>query len=79
MIQVIKFKSAEDIEKYGDSYLVNIQTGVDEPMVYAYSPKRDCYLKRGWSSIKFAYFMDDKGYKYDRFLKRIREKENKKK
>ena len=69
MIQVIKFKNTDDIEKYGDSYLVNIQNGVDEPMVYAYSPKRDCYLKRGWSSIKFAYFMDDKGYKYDRFLK----------
>ena len=79
MIQVIKFKDIDDIEKYGDSYLVNMQTGVDEPMVYAYSPKRDCYLKRDWSSIKFAYFMDDKGYKYDRFLKRIREKENKKK
>lgn len=77
MLQVIKFKDTDDIEKYGDSYLVNIQNGVDEPMVYAYSPKRDCYLTRGWSSIKFAYFMDDKGYKYDRFLKRIRE--NKKK
>lgn len=79
MIQVIKFKDIDDIEKYGDSYLINMQNGVDEPMVYAYSPKRDRYLKRGWSSIKFAYFMDDKGYKYDRFLKRIREKENKKK
>ena len=77
MLQVIKFKDTDDIEKYGDSYLVNIQNGVDEPMVYAYSPKHDCYLTRGWSSIKFAYFMDDKGYKYDRFLKRIRE--NKKK
>lgn len=77
MLQVIKFKDTDDIEKYGDSYLVNIQNGVDEPMVYAYSPKRDCYLTHGWSSIKFTYFMDDKGYKYDRFLKRIRE--NKKK
>lgn len=77
MLQVIKFINAADDEKYGDSYLVNIQNGVDETMVYAYSPKRECYLKRGWSSIKFAYFMDDKGYKYDGFLKRI--KENKKK
>ena len=79
MIQVIKFKDIDDIEKYGDSYLINMQNGVDESIVYAYSPKRDCYFKCGWSSIKFAYFMDDKGYKYDRFLKRIREKENKKK
>ena len=76
MIQVIKFTNTQDIEKYGDSYLINLQNGVNEPFVYAYSPKRDCYLKRGWSSIKFAYFLDDKGYKYDRFLKRI--KENKK-
>ena len=37
----------------------------------------DCYLKRGWSSIKFAYFMDDKGYKYDGFLKRIRDDKKK--
>lgn len=77
MIQVIKFTKTDDIEKYGDSYLVNMQNGVDEPMVYAYSPKRDCYLKCRWSSIKIAYFIDDKGYKYDGFLKRIRE--NKKK
>ena len=77
MLQVIKFTDPEDNEKYGDSYLINLQNGVNEPFVYAYSPKRDCYLTRGWSSIKFAYFMDDKGYKYDRFLKRIRE--NKKK
>ena len=77
MLQVIKFTKTDDIEKYGDSYLINIQNGFDEPFVYAYSPKRDCYLKRGWSSIKFAYFMDDKGYKYDRFLKRIRDDKKK--
>lgn len=73
MIHVVKFTNTEDIEKYGDSYLINIQTGVDGSSVYVYSPKCDCYLKRGWSSIKFAYFLDDKGHKYDRFLKRIRE------
>ena len=73
MLQVIKFTKTDDIEKYGDSYLINLHNGFDEPFVYAYSPKRDCYLKRGWSSIKFAYFLNDKGYKYDRFLKRIRE------
>ena len=79
MLQIIKFKSADDIEKYGDLYLINMENGLNEPMVYAYSPKCDCYLKRGWNSIKFAYFLDDKGYKYDGFLKRIKEKENKKK
>ena len=74
MLQVIKFINAADDEKYGDSYLINIQSGVNEPVVYAYSPKLDCYLKHdGWSSIRFAYFLDDKGNKYDRFLKRIRE------
>lgn len=78
MIHVIKFINAGDNEKYGDLYLINIQTGVDGSSVYAYSPKRDCYLKRGWSSIKFAYFLDDKGHKYDRFLKRIREDKKKK-
>lgn len=79
MLQVIKFTDPEDNEKYGDSYLINLQNGVNEPFVYAYSPKLDRYLKHGWSSIRFAYFLDDKGNKYDRFLKRIREKEHKKK
>ena len=79
MLHVIKLLKEEENEKYGDLYLINLQNALDKTLVYAYSPKRDCYLKRGWSSIKFAYFMDDKGYKYDRFLKRIREKENKKK
>ena len=78
MIQVIKFKNTEDIEKYGDSYLVNMQTGVDEPMVYAYSPKRDCYLTRDWNSIRFAYFLDEKGHKYDKFLKRIKKEPDEK-
>ena len=73
MIHVVKFTSSEGIEKYGDSYLINIQTGVNGSSVYVYSPKRDCYLKHGWSSIKFAYFLDDKGLKYDRFLTRIKE------
>lgn len=77
MLQVIKFINAADDEKYGDSYLINLQNGVNEPFVYAYSPKDDRYLKSKWSLIKFAYFLDDKGNKYDRFLKRIRE--NKKK
>ena len=79
MLQVIKFTDPEDNEKYGDSYLINLQNGINESIVYAYSPKLDRYLKHGWSSIRFAYFLDDKGNKYDRFLKRIREKENKKK
>lgn len=77
MIHVIKFTSADDIEKYGNSYLINIQTGVEGVVVYAYSPKCGCYLKRNWSYIKFAYFLDDKGYKYDKFLKRIREDKKK--
>lgn len=77
MLQVIKFTDPEDNEKYGDSYLINLQNGINESIVYAYSPKLDRYLKHGWSSIRFAYFLDDKGNKYDRFLKRIRE--NKKK
>ena len=34
MIHVVKFTSAEDIEKYGDSYLINIQTGVNGSSVY---------------------------------------------
>lgn len=79
MLQVIKFINAADDEKYGDSYLINIQSGVNESIVYVYSPKLNRYLKHGWSSIRFAYFLDDKGYKYDGFLKRIKEKENKKK
>ena len=45
MLQVIKFTDPEDNEKYGDSYLINLQNGVNEPFVYAYSPKCDCYLK----------------------------------
>ena len=77
MLQVIKFINAADDEKYGDSYLINIQKGDNEVLAYVYSPKYDRYIKCGWSSIRFAYFLDDKGNKYDRFLKRIRE--NKKK
>lgn len=79
MLHVIKFTSPEDIEKFGDSYLINIQKGDNEVLAYVYSPKYDRYIKCGWSSIRFAYFIDDKGNKYDKFLKRIREKENKKK
>ena len=74
MLHVIKFRNAEDNEKYGDSYLINLQNGVDIPNVYAYSPKRDCYIRRDWNLIQFAYFLDEKGHKYDKFLKRIKDK-----
>lgn len=77
MLQVIKFTDPEDNEKYGDSYLINLQKGYNEILAYVYSPKDDRYIKCGWNSFRFAYFLDDKGNKYDRFLKRIRE--NKKK
>ena len=72
MLHVIKLLKEEDDKKYGDLYLINLQNGVDKPIAYAYSPKRDCYLTRDWNSIRFAYFLDEKGHKYDKFLKRIR-------
>ena len=74
MLHVIKFLNADDNEKYGEAYLINIQNGVNIPIVYAYSPKRDCYISSDWNSIEFAYFLDDKGHKYDGYLKRIKEK-----
>ena len=72
MLHVIKLLKDEDDKKYGDLYLINLQNGLDKPIAYAYSPKRDCYLTRDWNSIEFAYFLDEKGHKYDKFLKRIR-------
>ena len=72
MLHVIKLLKDEDDKKFGDLYLINLQNGVDKPIAYAYSPKRDCYLTRDWNSIRFAYFLDEKGHKYDKFLKRIR-------
>ena len=72
MLHVIKLLKDEDDKKYGDLYLINLQNGLDKPIAYAYSPKRDCYLTRDWNSIRFAYFLDEKGHKYNRFLKRIR-------
>ena len=72
MLHVIKLLKEEDDKKYGDLYLINLQNGLDKPIAYAYSPKRDCYLTRDWNSIQFAYFLDEKGHKYDKFLKRIR-------
>ena len=72
MIHVIKLLKDEDDKKFGDLYLINLQNGLDKPIAYAYSPKRDCYLTRDWNSIQFAYFLDEKGHKYDKFLKRIR-------
>ena len=72
MLHVIKLLKDEDDKKYGDLYLINLQNGLDIPIAYAYSPKRDCYLTRDWNSIRFAYFLDEKGHKYDKFLKRIR-------
>ena len=76
MLHVIKFLNKEEIDKYGDSYLINIQNenGVDNPLVYAYSPKGECYIRRNWNSVQFTYFLDEKGHKYDKFLKRIKEK-----
>ena len=78
MLHVIKLLKDEDDKKYGDLYLINLQNGVDKPIAYAYSPKRDCYLTRDWNSIEFAYFLDEKGHKYDKFLKRIRKEPNEK-
>lgn len=72
MIHVIKLLKEEDDKTYGDLYLINLQNGLNKPIVYAYSPKRDCYLSRDWNSVRFAYFLDEKGHKYDKFLKRIR-------
>lgn len=72
MLHVIKLLKEEDDKKYGDLYLINLQNGLEKPLAFAYSPKRDCYLTRDWNSIRFAYFLDEKGHKYDKFLKRIR-------
>ena len=72
MLHVIKLLKEEDDKKYGDLYLINLQNGLEKPIVYAYSPKRDCYLSRDWNYVRFAYFLDEKGRKYDKFLKRIR-------
>ena len=78
MLHVIKLLKDEDDKKYGDLYLINLQNGLDNPIAYAYSPKRDCYLTRDWNSIRFAYFLDEKGHKYDKFLKRIRKEADEK-
>ena len=78
MLHVIKLLKEEDDKTYGDLYLINLQNGVDKPIAYAYSPKRDCYLTRDWNSIEFAYFLDEKGHKYDKFLKRIRKEPDEK-
>ena len=72
MLHVIKLLKEEDDKKYGDLYLINLQNGLEKPIAFAYSPKRDCYLTRDWNSIRFAYFLDEKGHKYDKFLKRIK-------
>ena len=58
MLHVIKLLKDEDDKKFGDLYLINLQNGLDKPIAYAYSPKRDCYLTRDWNSIRFAYFLD---------------------
>ena len=72
MLHVIKLIEEAD-KKYGDLYLINLQNGFNNiPIAYAYSPKRDCYVTRDWNSFRFAYFLDEKGHKYDKFLKRIR-------
>ena len=78
MLHVIKLLKEEDYKTYGDLYLINLQNGLNKPIVYAYSPKRDCYLSRDWNSIRFAYFLDEKGHKYDKFLKRIRKETDEK-
>ena len=78
MLHVIKLLKDEDDKKYGDLYLINLQNGLDKPIAYAYSPKRNCYLTRDWNSIRFAYFLDEKGHKYDKFLKRIRKEPDEK-
>ena len=72
MLHVIKLLKEEDDKKYGDLYLINLQNGLNIPIAYAYSPKIDCYVTRDWNSFRFAYFLDEKGHKYDKFLKRIR-------
>ena len=79
MLHVIRFQNAEDNETYGDSYLINLQNGVDNSslaLAYTYSPKLDCYVKHYWNNIRFAYFLDEKGHKYDRFLKRIKKNDS---
>lgn len=77
MLHVIRLVKENDNETYGDLYLINIQrTSIDKPIVFAYSPKRDCYLSRDWNSVRFVYFLDEKGHKYDKFLKRIRKEPN---
>ena len=72
MLHVIKLLKEEDDKKYGDLDLINLRNAREKPIVYASSPKRDCYLSRDWNSFRFAYFLDEKGHKYDKFLKRIR-------
>ena len=72
MLHVIKLLKEEENEKYGDLYLINLHCAINNPFVYAYSPKRDCYLNRDYNSVRFAYFLYEKGHKYDKFLKRIR-------
>ena len=78
MLHIIKLLKEEDDKKYGDLYLINLENGLNIPIAYAYSPKRDCYLTRDWNSFRFAYFLDEKGHKYDKFLKRIRKDPNEK-
>ena len=78
ILHVIKLLKDEDDKKFGDLYLINLQNGLDKPIAYAYSPKRDCYLTRDWNSFRFAYFLDEKGHKYDKFLKRIRKEPDEK-
>ena len=80
MLHVIKLLKEEDDKKFGDLYLINLQNGFNNniPIAYAYSPKRNCYLTRDWNSFRFAYFLDEKGHKYDKFLKRIRKEPDEK-
>ena len=78
MLHIIKLLKEEDDKKYGDLYLINLENGLNIPIAYAYSPKRDCYLTRDWNSFRFAYFLDEKGHKYDKFLKRIRKETDEK-
>ena len=78
MLHVIKLLKEEDDKKFGDLYLINLQNGLTIPIAYAYSPKRDCYVTRDWNSFRFAYFLDEKGHKYDKFLKRIRKEPDEK-
>ena len=78
MLHVIKLLKEEDDKKYGDLYLINLENGLNIPIAYAYSPKRNCYLTRDWNSYRFAYFLDEKGHKYDKFLKRIRKEPDEK-